>query len=384
MSKEDIFLDEKIIESEFIKLVSKPTDYYLDKILKKNKKFDFKKPVILFGAAKMGVIYADLCNKNKIKILAFCDNDKSKYKSLIKNIEVISPDVLKDKYRKNVQIIITSLYDDEIKKQLIRLGFKNIWSHTFFSTLFANRFSVLSWTNYINTINTNRFELINLFKILGDIESKKVFLNIISFRLTLSRKYLKSVARDIENIYFDDSVYKLSRNETFVDVGAFDGDTVKLFVMVNSNKFKKIYCFEPDNKSYWNLKKFVDKKGDKRIKIFKYGLGLKSETVYFTNDGGLGSKVSKSGDKIEIKNMDSILKDKITLIKMDIEGCEQDALLGSKKIILKYKPKLAICVYHNLSDLWKIPLLIKKINPDYKIYLRHYNRFLFDTVCYAI
>ncbi|MDD4937792.1 MAG: FkbM family methyltransferase [Candidatus Shapirobacteria bacterium] len=384
MSNKTNSLDGKKIESQFIKLISKPTNYYIKKILEKNKKFDFKKPVVLFGAAKMGIIYADLCKKNKIKVLAFGDNDKLKHGILIKNIKVGSIDDLKNKYGGDVQIIITSLYDEEIKEQLNKLGFKNVWSHTFFSTLFAKKFSVLAWTNYINSINSNRLKLIELFEILGDIKSKKVFLNIIKFRLTLDRKHLKSAADDIRDIYFDDSVYKLSKNETFVDVGAFDGDTVKLFIDVNNNKFKKIYCFEPDNKSYLDLKKFVSKKNDKRIEIFKYGLGLKSETVYFSNDGGLGSKVSNSGDKIEIKNMDSILKDKITLIKMDIEGCEQNALIGSKETILKYKPKLAICVYHNLADLWEIPLLIKNIRPDYKIYLRHYNQFLFDTVCYAV
>jgi len=384
MSIKNSSLNNKILENKFIKLVSRSTDFYINKILKKNKKFDFKKPVVLFGAAKMGVIYADLCKKNKIKVLAFCDNDKSKYKSLIKKIEVISSDVLKDKYGKNIQIIITSLYDDEINKQLLKLGFKNIWSHTFFSTIFAKNFSVIAWTNYINAINANRINLIECFKMLGDTKSKNVFFNIIKYRLSLNRKYLKLIESDIKNVYFDKDIYELSKKEVFVDAGAFDGDTVKLFVESNNNKFKKIYCFEPDNKSYLDLKKFINKKNDKRIEILKYGLGSKSKIVYFTNDGGLGSKVSNSGNKINIKDIDSVLKDKITLIKMDIEGCEQDALLGSKKTIVKHKPKLAICVYHNLADLWEIPLLIKKINPDYKIYLRHYNEFLFDTICYAI
>ena len=383
LNKNDV-LNDKILENQFIKLVSKPTDFYKNKILKNNEIFDFDKPVILFGAAKMGVIYADLCKKNKIKVLVFGDNDKLKYGSLVKNIEVFSPNVLKYKYGKNVQIIITSLYDDEIKKQLIKLGFKNIWSHTFFSTIFAKKFSILSWTNYINTINTNKIDLIKCFKMLGDMKSKKVFLNIIKYRLNLDRKYLKLIASNIKDVYFDSDIYKISKNEIFVDVGAFDGDTIKLFIDATENKFKKIYCFEPDNKSYLYLKKFVDKKKDKRIRVFKCGLDLKKATVFFTNDGGLGSKISNSGEKIEIIDMDSILKDKITLVKMDIEGCEIDALLGSKKTIINNKPKLAICTYHNLADLWEIPLLIKKINPGYKIYLRHYNEFLFDTVCYAI
>lgn len=384
MLKKKNDLDPRFLEKQFVELVSKSTDYYRNKILKKNKKFDFDKPVVLFGAAKMGVIYLDLCKKNKLKVLAFCDNDKSKQNSSLKNIKIVSAEVLKSKFSADTQIIITSLYDDEIKKQLSKLGFKNIWSHTFFSTIFAKQFSVLSWTNYINFINSKRKDLIEFFKILDDVESKNVFLNIIKYRLSLNRKYLKLIKGNIENIYFDKSVYDLSECEILVDGGAFDGDTIDPFIRKTKNKFNKIYCFEPDNKSYCDLKKFVDKQNDKRVKVFKYGLGSKEEIVFFTNDGGLGSKVSDNGEKIKIVSLDNFIKDKITLIKLDIEGCEKDALLGAEKIILKYKPKLAICVYHNLVDLWEIPLLIKKINPEYKIYLRHYNEFLFDTVCYFI
>ena len=47
------------------------------------------------------------------------------------------------------------------------------------------------------------------------------------------------------------------------------------------------------------------------------------------------------------------------------------------------KPVLGICLYHKFSDLWTIPLYIKKIVPEYKIYIRHHTDIYLETVCYA-
>ena len=69
---------------------------------------------------------------------------------------------------------------------------------------------------------------------------------------------------------------------------------------------------------------------------------------------------------------------------MDIEGFELNALEGAKDTIKKYRPKLAICLYHKPQDLWEIPLFIKSIDSNYKIFIRHHTDLLNETVCYAI
>ena len=61
---------------------------------------------------------------------------------------------------------------------------------------------------------------------------------------------------------------------------------------------------------------------------------------------------------------------------MDIEGAEMDALIGATELIIDQKPVLGICLYHKFSDLWTIPLYIKKIVPEYKIYIRHFFQYL--------
>ena len=57
---------------------------------------------------------------------------------------------------------------------------------------------------------------------------------------------------------------------------------------------------------------------------------------------------------------------------------------GSRETIKKYKPRLAISVYHKKEDITKIPLFIKNLVPEYKLYLRHYSNSDGETVLYAV
>ena len=76
--------------------------------------------------------------------------------------------------------------------------------------------------------------------------------------------------------------------------------------------------------------------------------------------------------------------ERVTFIKMDIEGAELSALRGAKKIIQQQKPILAVCIYHGVGDMLNVPTYIKKLVPEYQIYIRHYTNEMFETVCYAI
>ncbi|MDR1086700.1 MAG: FkbM family methyltransferase [Endomicrobium sp.] len=69
---------------------------------------------------------------------------------------------------------------------------------------------------------------------------------------------------------------------------------------------------------------------------------------------------------------------------MDIEGAELDALVGAKDTIRKYKPRLAICIYHKPSDIIDIPLYILSLVPEYKLYIRHYSTYKWETVLYCV
>lgn len=370
------------------KFIVKNTGNLLVRIKKANPPFDLKKneSVVLFGAGILGKEFLGVCKLNKIKVEAICDNDRSKIGIKILGIGVISVEELIDKYPKNTLIIITMMHDFIVKEQLEKLGYKNVFSHTYFATVFPKKFNYFNWRSSLEQFKKDINKITELYSMLEDNKSRKVFEQLIIYRLTLDYKKLISIVDEMEKEYFDSSLIKLSKDEVFVDGGGFDGDTLKKFIHLSHGNFKEIHTFEPDKKSQNKIKIFLKEKNDKRIKLHTFGLSNKNMIAFFTNTGTAGSKVIiNKGQKIKLVSLDSHLyKQKPTLIKLDIEGSETKAILGMKKIMRNFKPKLSICLYHNPSDLWNIPLLIKKINPKYKIFVRHYTKTLHDTVCYAI
>jgi hypothetical protein len=94
---------------------------------------------------------------------------------------------------------------------------------------------------------------------------------------------------------------------------------------------------------------------------------------------------SEGGEEVQVTTIDKELQGKkVTFIKMDIEGSELEALRGAKNVIMKNRPKLAICIYHKPEDIWEIPSIIMQYYPGYKFYLRHYSLTDSDTVLYAL
>ncbi len=165
-------------------------------------------------------------------------------------------------------------------------------------------------------------------------------------------------------------ILKLNSNEVFLDLGAYNGDTVAQFLALTDNKYKGIIAVEPE---IHNFKKLSEQcKGLDSIKLFNIAIGDEKGEILFTKNTGRGGAVGKGKTyPVTIDTVDSILEgEAVSVIKMDLEGYEQKAILGAKETIRHYKPKMLISAYHRNDDLWMIPKLVLNLNPGYKIYLR--------------
>lgn len=111
----------------------------------------------------------------------------------------------------------------------------------------------------------------------------------------------------------------------------------------------------------------------------------REETLRFKSDR-TDSCVCDDGDvMVTTGRIDDYLgEQRIGIIKMDIEGCEYNALLGARETIMRDAPVLAISVYHKLEDIIELPLLIGSMYPSYRYFLRHYAFSRTDTILYAI
>lgn len=193
---------------------------------------------------------------------------------------------------------------------------------------------------------------------------------------------------DVKGQYFDPEIISCRDDEVFVDAGVFNGETSVLFSQYCKQKYEKIYLFEPNEASRTLTKENLALEKIQNYELFSCGLWDKKETLFFGGDDGIGSfGVDGVGEKVavEVDTLDHMLGDtRVTFIKMDIEGAELNALQGAKNIIEKYRPKLAISIYHKAEDIFELPLYIKSLVPEYKFYLRHYSTHTMETVLYAV
>lgn len=226
-----------------------------------------------------------------------------------------------------------------------------------------------------------QFDYLEIYNLLFDEQSKLEFEAINNFRLNRDIYYLKDFKFRLSEQYFEDFI-NVNNIYSFVDGGSFDGATSEEFIK-KQPLYSNLYVFEPSLNSFNLLKnKFM---GNSKIELFNKGLWNIETTLYFNSSLGSASKIEQNGEeKIETMKLDSIIDNKIDFIKLDIEGAEMEAIDGAFNIIIKNKPTIAVCVYHNQSDFINIPQTLKAMHHDYKILLRHYTQGVFETVMYFI
>lgn len=337
--------------------------------------------VYIFGAKVLGQRLAKNFQSVGTNVLGFVDNDKQKQGTYIEGIKIFAPEELNCE-NENFIIILASLnHHYEISCQLKEMGFKKILPYHILTAYNRNVFTpefTLDGLYEDYCLNKPKYEW--LWGLLEDEKSKNVLNNIIKFRETYDMELYHEINDGIENHYFEDFVpYK---GQAFVDGGAFDGDTVKRFYKFTNGKYKKIYFFEPDEKSFNSAK--ANLASYPNIEFYQKGLSDSEKILKFDARGDLGSIFTEEGtEEIQCVALDDIVKEDQAFIKFDIEGAEVDALNGATRLI-KNGSILAICVYHNPTHIWEIPELILGLNQNYKFYLRHYTDIHFETVIYAI
>jgi FkbM family methyltransferase len=151
----------------------------------------------------------------------------------------------------------------------------------------------------------------------------------------------------VTDLYIKKSNAKIG--DVIFDVGAYCG-TQSIYWSKIVGESGKVICFEPDSRNYDVLKKNIDLHNASNITALKLGLFSEDKTIYFSNNGSMGSQVIKEGNEntseIQVRTLESIFKElnltKLDFIKMDIEGSEMEVLKSSKEFIQKLKPSFII------------------------------------------
>lgn len=348
-----------------------------------------KTPLVIFGCGNLGRKIANfLVSEEGYDVVAFADNNSTRWGQKINDISVVSP---KEACTGALTpIFIVSIWSPNnsyvaIKKQLHSLGAINVihaaqLMHLFPENLLPHyQFETPEY--YIRQKN----EIERVYELLEDTESKMQFLAHIDCRINLNFEALPSP--DIHNQYFPAGIVTLSNNEFFFDAGAFDGDTLKCFIdHLPEGTFTKYIALEPDPANKEKLANTIRDLNTNNVVVYPYAVGSQNGILKFDATGGGGAGLSEKGT-IEVECVridDTFLDEPITFLKFDIEGAEMGALQGARETILRHKPIIAVCIYHLPDDLWTIPLYLKEQYPFYKFFARTHQFDGLDFVLYAI
>lgn len=229
-------------------------------------------------------------------------------------------------------------------------------------------------------------ELETVYSLLADQESKNIFASRIRSIITGNIGYIQQ--SDYPQYFYPPTAPQ--PGDVILDGGVSGNISVEQKFSEIVGERGHIYAFEPEPVCYFQAEEKA--KNIKNITLLPLGMWNKCEKVTFLSEGP-GSHVvyNNKEDNCVICHMttiDTIVSqyniDKVDMIKLDVEGSEEKALLGGIKTIVRHRPKLLISLYHNSNDIFELPLFVKKLNLNYKFYLGHHRPSLQETVLYAL
>lgn len=210
--------------------------------------------------------------------------------------------------------------------------------------------------------------------------------------------------------YFGTGLFEVSASEVVADVGAAEGDSFEKFA-ARARTFDSYVAFEPDPGFHERLRAAVAASPlrDRVVIETRPVAGSAGEVYFDLLEGSGNSRVVSTpysdprmsrwpGAKsvaIESVTLDAYFaEDRVSIVKMDIEGSEQDAVAGASRVIARDRPRLLISAYHQVEDLVDLPRLIRSLDPSYRLFVRSHSwaseadswpgAFFCETVLYAL
>jgi FkbM family methyltransferase len=344
---------------------------------------------VIFGCGQLGRFVLPALRRAGIEPLAYCDNNPHRWGTAIDGVPVVSPADALSRHADRAFVLLAAYNASAIQRQLQESGWDRIVTYPAFFWKHAASLPAEERLELPDRILDDAAEIPGAFELLADEKSRCEFLTQLRWRCLMDYECLPQHDSP-RDMYFPDDLFRLSEDEVLVDCGAFDGDSMQTFLERTGNRFGHIYVVEPDPANLAALAARVSAypaETAARITTLPFALGSHDGVVRFSADGDVGSKVAIGGTvELPCRKLDTLFPgpERPTLIKMDIEGAETEAIPGAARLIARCRPILAVCAYHRCDHLWIIPQLLKRAYPGAKIFLRRYAEECWETVYYAV
>ena len=346
--------------------------------------------VVLAGAGKVGGEFLAALREAQVPVFGFADNNSARWGQTIAGLPVWSATDAVQRYGSRALFIVT----------IGRVGQASAGICKQFSDLGAD--AVLHFIEAIPRIPaiwrqffldpdafaaTDLDDCLSAWRLFRDRRSRDLFAAHLRWRATLDPSRLPTPEYD--NQYFPVDLVAPRHCATFVDVGAYTGDTLAALTEFAGDRLEAYYGFEPDPRNYEALVSAVRattaRRPSLRIVTDRVAIGAVHGQLSFAGDGAATSQVTAAGsDLVACAPLDAMSIAHPTYVKIDVEGAEDAVLTGGVETLRRWKPSVAIATYHRPKDLFALPLRLAEHASDYRFHLRSHGDAGIDLVCYAV
>ena len=325
------------------------------------------KTVVMYGMGNGADKILKICERKGIVIADFFASDGFVRGHSFHGKTVLSYSAVKEKYGAENLIVLLSFASSlpEVLALFDRVDEE--------CELYAPDVPVCGDTLFdLEFFETNREKFEQVYELLADEESRRIYQKVLAYKLSGKIAYLKEAESSKDEVYT--CLLKADTIRTAADLGAYNGDTVRELATY-APRLSKVYAMEPDRRNFRKLSDFAATLTVPKILAHHAAAWSEQTTLSFADSGNRNAGAFAKGRQIEVAALplDTVLGgDAVDYIKYDVEGAEKEALMGSKETVLNHHPRLLVSIYHRSEDLFALPLLLHSIDPTYRLYLRRY------------
>ena len=271
-------------------------------------------------------------------------------------------------------------------RELARAGYGPFVSFVALHALLRDELGDRFWLGDRALLDRERSAIEGVRALLADGPSVALFDALLAFRRTGDYARLPRPATGVPYVSADVPGWLSRRPLRLVDGGAYDGDTLEAFRLAGREP-DRAACFEPDPESFALLAARVERLGAAgTARLFRCALARATGRLRFAAGGGESSRLDPGGGtEVESVALDDVpLGFAPTLVKLDVEGAEPEALAGMERTLQRERPDLAVAVYHEPDHLWSLPAGIAALGLGYRLFLRLHGENGLETVLYAV
>lgn len=348
-----------------------------------------KEPLIIWGRGEVALRVQNLLEQNNIRVSCFCE-DECKQEGEYLSLPVLSWEMVQERYHCFNVILGHSRYQKglHLKEKLGTQVNKIFYVHNpIYDVGFFDK-DAIKW-------DLNEYQI--AYDKLADEKSKRNMAAFLNTGMTGDMEYIFSEFHQHMDLFRND-IFEIGRGESYWDVGAFNGDTVKQFRMACKDEYKCIVAIEPDQENFNGLKKYADSEGGERITLVQSGVWEKSGEMLFQAGRQQKSAIVRVDEedelkekecvKVSVQSLDDIAAQtnikEATVLKFNYYPYVAQGLKGAVRLIQKNHPAIIARVGFDRMSLVEVVNEISNIAKDYKIYLRFNDAMMSALMLYAI